>query len=116
MTYVADVATSRKKQDASSPRLSFGELIHLAYRRARDKHGPARITYDAVAQRISQIVPISDSQIYRYEKLEEPPTSAGTRQHIYLLLLAYGAVPEDYGFKWEWEGFNMGQVRRLLKP
>ena len=46
---------------------SWGDRLHRAYRMARETHG---LTYRSVAGKVSQLMPISDSTITRWELLD----------------------------------------------
>lgn len=96
--------------------LTWGERLHLAYRRCRQDHG---LTYDQHAKRISEWVPVSDQTLMRMELSEELPRLPRQRQLLYFVLLSYGHEPESFGLTVENSAlgnFDVAKARRLLAP
>lgn len=96
---------------------TFGERLHRAYRRGRELHG---FTYEERAEALRQVIDISDQSLIRYETLEEVPARPGQRQKLYLILIAYGFDPEDFGLTEDLAGipevWDMKKIRRILDP
>ena len=89
---------TRKKAHLSLGDESFGEKIHRAYRIGRRKYG---FTYSEVAERIRPIYPISDQALQRMAEEIESLEQASSRQRIwlFLMLLAYGFEPSEFGIE-----------------
>lgn len=87
---------AKKKRVELSPLgpLTWGESVHMAYRRARALYGQ---TYVDVARRINQLVPVSDPTLTRLEAYKDVPSQERVRRIAYFALLAYGHNPEDFG-------------------
>ena len=73
---------------------TFGERIHRAYRQGRTAHG---FTYREVAERLSQVYPVSMQSLQRLEQQPDIPKQARMRLVAYLALIAYGFDPETFG-------------------
>lgn len=110
-----------KKPATARPRrfddaLTWGEKVHLAYRRSRATYGH---TYREVAERISQIFPTTDATIVRLESYDTVPKQERVRIVAYLALLAYGFDPSDFGLSPDNVRLDKQVLKRaagLLKP
>ena len=97
----------------------WGEEFRNAYVQAKRHFEPGVISYLAVAERVSQLVPTSDTTILRLSYNPTVPASASTRQIAYLALVAmsfdptqFGLTPQDRALK----GLTEIQIRRMLDP
>ena len=102
---------------ADEPR--WGDEFRNAYIQAKRHFEAGVISYAAVAERVSQLIPTSDTTILRLSYNVAVPASAGTRQIAYLALMAmgfdpiqFGLTPQDRGLK----GITDIQLRRMLDP
>ena len=105
-----------EKQLRKIDEVTWGERLHLAYRRCRQEHG---ITYDQHAKRISEWVPVSDQTLMRLELSEDLPKLPRQRQLLYFVLLSYGHDPESFGLTVENSAlgnFDVAKARRNLTP
>jgi hypothetical protein len=73
---------------------SFGERVHRAYRQGRALHG---FTYRDIAERLTNLYPVSMQSLQRIEQQDEIPKQPRVRLVAYLALIAYGFEPEDFG-------------------
>lgn len=73
---------------------SFGERVHRAYRQGRAIHG---FTYREIADRITQVYPVSMQSLQRIEQQPDVPRQPRVRLVAYLALVAYGFDPETFG-------------------
>lgn len=95
---------------------TLGDRIHRAYRRCKAETG---LVYLDHATAISEIVPVSDQTLMRLEQLDDLPSRPRQRQTLFLMMLAYGFDPHDFGLTEESAGlgaFDMRKVRRVLDP
>lgn len=95
---------------------SWGERVSRAYRAQRRRTGQH---YREVAERISQIHPVLNSQLSRLEDNEDLPPTRNTRLIAFLALIAYGYDPEDFGLNagnTPVAGYDLKRVVDLLKP
>lgn len=91
---------------------TWGERLRRAYRRCRTQHG---ITYLAHSEAISEFIPVSDQSIMRYEDRDELPSNPRQRQIAYLIILAYGYDPADWGLTPETANLGMWDLRKVAK-
>lgn len=97
----------------------WGDEVRAAYLQAKRHFDPGMVTYAAVAARVSQLVPTTDTSILRLGYHDDVPNNAGTRQIAYLALMAmgfdpseFGLTPQDRGLK----GYTDIELRKLLDP
>lgn len=97
----------------------WGDEFRAAYLQAKRHFDQGVISYVAVAERVSQLIPTSDTTILRLSYNDEVPTNAGTRQIAYLALMAMGFDPAEFGLTMEdrgLRGLTDIELRRMLDP
>lgn len=95
---------------------TWGERLHRAYRRCKARTGLIYIDQSAA---ISEFVPVSDQWLIRAEARDDAPTRPKDRQLAYLMLLAYGIEPEDFGLTAatsNMSSWNLTSVKKKLDP
>lgn len=78
---------------------TWGERFLRAYKKARShpEFPPGSITYDAIAERVSQLVPTTGTSILRLGSADVEPSRPNQRQIAYLALVAMGFDPREFG-------------------
>jgi hypothetical protein len=102
---------------AETPR--WGDEFRNAYIQAKRHFKPGVISYVAVAERVSQLIPTSDTTILRLSYNDTVPASASTRQIAYLALVAMGFDPTQFGLTLQdraLKGLTDIQIRKMLDP
>lgn len=102
---------------AETPR--WGDEFRNAYIQAKRHFEPGVISYVAVAERVSQLIPTSDTTILRLSYNDTVPASASTRQIAYLALVAMGFDPTQFGLTLQdraLKGLTDIQIRKMLDP
>lgn len=97
----------------------WGDEFRAAYQQAKRFFEPGVISYAAVAERVSQLIPTSDTTILRLSYNDDVPTNASTRQIAYLALVAMGFDPAEFGLESRdrgLKGLTDIQIRRMLDP
>lgn len=97
----------------------WGDEFRAAYLQAKRHFEQGVISYVAVAERVSQLIPTSDTTILRLSYNDDVPSNAGTRQVAYLALMAMGFDPTEFGLKPEdrgLKGLTDIELRRMLDP
>lgn len=97
----------------------WGDEFRAAYLQAKRYFEPGVISYAAVAERVSQIIPTSDTTVLRLSYQDEVPTNPGTRQIAYLALMAMGFDPSEFGLEPQdrgLRGMTDIELRRILDP
>lgn len=105
-----------EKQLRRIDEVTWGERLHLAYRRCRAEHG---INYLEHAERISEWVPVSDQTLMRLELSEDIPRLPRQRQLLYFVLLSYGYEPETFGLTVDncaLQNWDIAKARKALDP
>lgn len=98
---------------------SWGDEFRNAYRQAKMHWPDGAVTYKAIAERISRVVPVSHTSILRLGYLNEVPESAAQRQMAYLALMAMGFDPTDFGLEPSdraLRGMTDIELRKILDP
>ena len=93
---MATTKRGRARTSAEVERLypeTWGEKLNRAYRRQKAKHGQV---YRNVAERISQVYPMSDATLIRLERNANPPTDPRSVVSAYMAIIAYGYDPADF--------------------
>lgn len=108
------MASSLRKSD-----VCWGDEFRAAYDQAK-RHWPAgTVTYAALAERVSKLVPVSHTAILRLGSLREPPGTPARKQLAYLSLMALGFEPAEFGFEPRdraLHGMTDSEIRRILDP
>lgn len=97
----------------------WGDEFRAAYLQAKRYFEPGVISYAAVAERVSQLIPTSDTTILRLAYNDEVPAKAATRQIAWLALVAMGFDPREFGLNDEdrgLKGLTDIELRRMLDP
>jgi hypothetical protein len=95
---------------------TWGERAHRAYRTQRRTYGQ---TYRQIADRISLVLPVADSQLYRLEDNTDLPKTSRVRLLAFLAIIAYGFNPEDFGLNstnTPLAGLDLKRIEKLLRP
>lgn len=123
-------------QNAVEPTLSkgsinWGDSFRMAYVQSkryfqdiqrREDSDEGLVTYKAVADRVSQLVPVSETTILRLKTIDDIQSDRvhpGTRQIAYLSLVAMGYDPLEFGLNptdRALRGLSEVEVRKLLDP
>ncbi len=116
-------ATKRpRKPSAPSltrPATSWGDEYRQAYRQAKTYFEAGAVTYDAVADRVSLLVPVSQTTVMRLGYLEDAPQSPSQRQIAWLSLVAMGYDPSEFGLQTQdraLRGLTDIEIRKILDP
>ena len=122
MTALKERNMTTSKGSPPLPRPStttWGDEFRAAYNQAKRHFKAGVITYEAVAERVSQLVPVSHTSILRLGYLETPPEKDAPRQMAYLALVAMGYDPRDFGLQSTdraLRGMTDIEIRKLLDP
>lgn len=98
---------------------TWGDRLHLAYREARRVHGYGFLSYNSLAERISELVPTNGQRLLRLEEYDDVPPQPAQRQIAWLELVAMGYDPADFGLtdrNVTTDGFSAAAVRALKRP
>lgn len=97
---------------------TWGERYLRAYFASRSLHGPEEVTWRRLAERVSQITPVAASTLMRLRTLKAEPVGPANRQLMYLVILALGFDPADFGLTEDdaSPAWHMPTVRKLLAP
>lgn len=101
----------------SGPR--WGDEFRAAYLQAKRHFDAGVVTYEAVADRVSQLVPVSHTTVLRLGYLDEVPEKQSARQVAYLSLVAMGYDPREFGLESRdraLRGMTDVEIRKLLDP
>lgn len=115
-------ATKRTKAGAPSlhrPETNWGDEYRQAYRQAKTYFEAGAVTYQALAERVSRLVPVSDTTVMRLGYLEDEPRSAAQRQVAWLSLAAMGYDPTEFGLETQdraLRGMTDIEIRKILDP
>ena len=116
---------TKQKDGVPAPSLSrrdappWGDEFKAAWMQAKRYFEPGVITYEAVAERVSQLVPVSHTSVLRLGYLTEMPDKASTRQMAYLTLMAMGYDPLEFGLEPRdraLRGMTDAEIRKMLDP
>lgn len=94
---------------------TFGERLHRAFRRNRAATGE---TWSRLAERVSQVRPTSEASMIRLVDLDDVPKTNSGRLLAYMVVLALGYKPEDFGLSEAnvpLAGYDLKRVADLLK-
>ena len=128
MTTTSPTRRSRTKAepvDIPAPSLSrteephWGDAFRAAYVQAKRCFEPGVISYEAVAERVSQLVPTTGTSVLRLGYSQEVPSRPNTRQIAYLALVAMGFDPTQFGLTVEdraLRGLTEIEIRKMLDP
>lgn len=114
------MATKQAKATLSRHDETWGDGFRAAFTQAKRFFDSGIVTYRAVAERVSQIVPVTDSTVLRIgyvENIRESP--AGTRQLAYLSLMALGYDPTEFDLTPQdraLRGMTDTELRKMLDP
>ena len=109
------IQTRGRKQAPHSKNLihladeNWGDRLHRAYRTAR-RNNPG-LTYRQVAQQLSRIFPTTDATVIRLENYDDVPSQQRVRALAYLVVLAYGFDPGQFGL----DESNTGLDPQIIK-
>lgn len=98
---------------------TWGDNFRAAFVQAREHFGRDYITYQKVADRVAQVVPCHQTTVLRLTTLDDPPHRANERQHAYLVLVAMGFDPTEFGLTDQdrlLKGMDEATLRRVLDP
>lgn len=120
-------STARKTKpvEIPAPSLSrsgeahWGDEFRAAYLQAKRHFEPGVVSYEAVAERVSQLVPTTGTSILRLGYSEEVPSRPNQRQIAYLALVAMGFDPTEFGLDASdraLRGLTEIEVRKMLDP
>lgn len=97
----------------------WGDDFRAAFLQAKRHFGAGVITNKAVAARVSQLVPTTDTTILRLGYLPDPPRGAAQRQTAWLALVAMGFEPGEFGLTSSdraLRGYTDIELRKMLDP
>lgn len=115
-------AASKGKAGPSLERPSekrWGDDFRAAVVQSRMHFGQKKVTYVRLAERVSQLVPTTDTTILRLGYLDELGTNRSVRQIAYLALMALGFDPLDFGLEPRdraLKGLTDAEIRKMLDP
>ena len=118
------VTEAKRPRKAAAPSLSrpapsWGDQFSQAYRQAKRHFAPGAVTYDAVADRVSMLVPTSQTTVMRLGYLDKPPSTPAQRQLAWLALVAMGYDPLEFGLETQdraLRGLTDIEIRKMLDP
>lgn len=111
--------------EVPSPSLSKAKEVHwgdefrAAYTQAKRHFDAGVVTYEAVAERVSKLVPVTSTTILRLGYMDEAPTRPSQRQIAHLALVAMGFDPTEFGLTTEdraLRGLTDIEIRKMLDP
>lgn len=97
----------------------WGDEFRAAYLQAKRHFPKGVVTYQSVADRVSQLVPTSVTSVLRLGNKDTLPCTAPERQRAYLSLVAMGFDPEAFGLTAHdraLKGLTESEIRMMLDP
>lgn len=125
MTATKPRRTKVEPVDIPAPSLSraeephWGDGFRAAYVQSKRHFEPGVISYEALAERVSQLVPTTGTSILRLGYADEVPRRPNTRQIAYLALVAMGFDPTQFDLTAEdraLRGLTEIEIRKMLDP
>lgn len=121
----AKKGAGRSKKVSAAPTLTrregvWGDQFRAAFTQSKRFFADGVITYRNVADRVAQIVPVTDTTILRLGYIDDIRNSpAGTRQVAYLTMMALGYDPSEFELEptdRALRGYTDQELRKLLDP
>ena len=114
---VPDMTDERSSLSPSTA--GWGDRFRAAYVQSKRHFPVGVVTYRAVAERVSQVIPTSDTTVMRLGYLAGPPSTPAQRQLAYLSLMAMGYDPLEFELEPRdraLRGMTDIELRKMLDP